>query len=509
MHESDATTPSGDNQTRPTSTTDLDAADPKPRPVSSGQWKKRASMAIGTTKFLSVPSIRSIELGIAQRVPTLEFRAWLAQHLKDNNIRTAGPVKAPTTKKKKRKATTASVHTTRPDLKRGKATNQLATTLSRQSTIKQTHGTNGERRMHTILEKVRTQVDKRTGGAVVGAIISPPMMAAMTDGMCKRGVLSTEIEAGLVIMAATQEISMTICPQGQGQSTRDMLGQAEQLIRDHQWMTQEEATTTMANAREHIVVATNRLVIFDEGMGFGGMTEGLQRVPHCTTYGVDRERQQKGTKEGMTIPDMLFDFNLGKGNLVAYTQRRARVSNNENIGMHISPNCQTQSIGQRIEAANGENRGQGLHAGKEEDPKEKLTLQYTVQSILKKTAEIPRWSYIVEQPRGSAASQNEWMKKLGQPVEARMCGYGYEWCKPTWIWTNLYPKYWTPRAFNVCSYCESNTMHPRRMIRRNADDHRPPPHIEGFTREAAKNRIHPDLAEELGNAMMRRWKEEK
>ena len=80
-----------------------------------------------------------------------------------------------------------------------------------------------------------------------------------------------------------------------------------------------------------------------------------------------------------------------------------------------------------------------------------------------------------------------------------MCCYGYSWSKPTWIWTNLQ---WTPRPFSVCRYCRTNTMHPSRIVRRDADDHRPPPHIPGFTAEAPKNRIHPDVAEEWARLMI-------
>ena len=30
-------------------------------------------------------------------------------------------------------------------------------------------------------------------------------------------------------------------------------------------------------------------------------------------------------------------------------------------------------------------------------------------------------------------------------VEVRMRAYGFEWCKPTALWTNLYPRWWKPR----------------------------------------------------------------
>ena len=125
-----------------------------------------------------------------------------------------------------------------------------------------------------------------------------------------------------------------------------------------------------------------------------------------------------------------------------------------------------------------------------------------VLSIIAEIERNPQFSYTIEQPRGSALADDQMMKLLGQPVEVRMCSYGYLWSKPTWIWTNLYPRFWKPRPFNTCEFCAANTIHLHRIIRRDENDHRPPPQIPGFTVEAAKNRIHPDLAQEWGEAMI-------
>ena len=125
----------------------------------------------------------------------------------------------------------------------------------------------------------------------------------------------------------------------------------------------------------------------------------------------------------------------------------------------------------------------------------------------------PAWTWTVEQPQGSAMGAMQEVKEvLGEPILVHQCCYGYKHCKPTWIWTNL-QGYWTPRTFKRgkcyhCKACDTGTMHEERMTRRDASDLRPPAGestMKGFTREAARSRIAPDLAEEIANAAMARW----
>lgn len=208
----------------------------------------------------------------------------------------------------------------------------------------------------------------------------------------------------------------------------------------------------------------------------------------------------------MTVPDMMMDFRAGQGHLVGKAASRAKVSSKELIGCHFSPNCKPRSIIQRLEAAQG--RGEGWHVGKEEEEEEIEAIDEVVEGIMRQREEAPRWSFTLEQPRGSSLAQHPKMASLGQPVEVRMCCYGYAWSKPTWVWTNLFPRWWQPRPFDTCQYCRGGVRHPHRIVRRDASDDRPPPRLEGFTTEAAKNRIAPDLGEELAVAMIRRWQAE-
>ena len=55
--------------------------------------------------------------------------------------------------------------------------------------------------------------------------------------------------------------------------------------------------------------------------------------------------------------------------------------------------------------------------------------------------------------------------------------------------------------------CRDNVMHEMYVVRRDADDLRQPAQLPGFTQKASVNRLAPDLAEELAQAMVKRNKD--
>ena len=167
---------------------------------------------------------------------------------------------------------------------------------------------------------------------------------------------------------------------------------------------------------------------------------------------------------------------------------------------------------QHLEKAQG--RGSGEHAGKERSPEQTKALLEMIEGIRKHRSRVPGWSYTVEQPRGSAvAKMPEVREVLGAPVEVRQCCYGWKHCKPTWVWTDLYPEWWQPREFEEgkcqwCHACNTGTRHEERMTRRDANDRRPPAGtstMPGYSRDARWNRIAPPLAEQWAAAALRRW----
>jgi hypothetical protein len=70
------------------------------------------------------------------------------------------------------------------------------------------------------------------------------------------------------------------------------------------------------------------------------------------------------------------------------------------------------------------------------------------------------------------------------------------------VWTNL-GKFWTPASLTQhCKHCRDNTPHSQRIVKRNAKDRRPVAQLEGFTKEATRNKIAPRLAQEWAQAMV-------
>ena len=84
--------------------------------------------------------------------------------------------------------------------------------------------------------------------------------------------------------------------------------------------------------------------------------------------------------------------------------KRAKLRKGELVGVHFSPNCKPRSIINGLEAAN--ERGEGAHAGKEEDLSESAALQEIVQAILDLHHNHPHISWTLEQPARSSMEQD-------------------------------------------------------------------------------------------------------
>ena len=97
------------------------------------------------------------------------------------------------------------------------------------------------------------------------------------------------------------------------------------------------------------------------------------------------------------------------------------------------------TTGMFLELANGRGSAWGTcqHASL---PDSKRGTQGDCDKILGYLDKHPGWSFTLEQPNGTARHKE--IKRLErpfgiQPVEVRMCAYGYKWQKPTLIWHNL------------------------------------------------------------------------
>ena len=66
------------------------------------------------------------------------------------------------------------------------------------------------------------------------------------------------------------------------------------------------------------------------------------------------------------MPDTTVDFTQGLGRLVEKVRVAGKIPQKQWIGGHFSPECATWCQIQHLEATNGEGRGSGKHAGRDE-----------------------------------------------------------------------------------------------------------------------------------------------
>ena len=453
--------------------------------MSAGGWKERAATQLkelASGKYLSKEAIKMTEKGAAGRVPVKAFRAWLVTEIAQRKYRTATTLEA-------------------TDRKR-----EWELMPQNRETTKVARTSRG-----TAEQKVRAWVHNQTSGTKKKPHLTPPMVAAMIQSVARRGISVSEVLAAALIVAEEQDITITWRLKTKARVTRDGIQEATAAMQ--QWgMTAEEVARVTAAAGARVTQLTNeaQTVAIDFGEGWGGAKEGMTRV--MTTYGMDTARQYKGVKEGRAVPDLRGDFGAGQGDLVYRTLRKAAVRVDEHRMALFAPNCTEESILQRLEEA--QDRGKGPQAGKERSQAQQCAVREVVMGIVQHREREPRWTYVVEQPKGSALAQHPLvLEHLGAPVEARGCCYGYRHSKPTWLWTNLTAEDWTSREFRKgrcthCQQCNSGTLHEERMTRRDRHDKRPAAGtstMQGFSKKARWNRMAPDLAESLARGALKRW----
>ena len=188
-------------------------------------------------------------------------------------------------------------------------------------------------------------------------------------------------------------------------------------------------------------------------------------------------------------------------------EARAGIRQDEAMWAHWSLSCTPESIINRLEVCNG--RGRGEHAGKGREQEQATLTEAMIASIQGRVEARKAWTFTVEQPKGSALTPTL-TSALGEPQTVYQCCYGYKHAKPTLIWTNLTPAEWTPRPYakGACLHCEAcntGTMHEQYVVRRGKGDKRKRASQEGFTQKAVRNRIAPDLAEEIAIAARAKW----
>ena len=445
-------------------------------------WQTRAQemMAQVRGKYISQDLLHELEHKVASRVPKHEFRAWMAKQVDTHQY------------------------------KIGSKTPHLGTTEMRERAIsmpkKPKLGSLANTR-----GRVKAWIKRRLDGAV-HRHLSPAMVKQIMKNTARRQVKAAAVEAAIVLEVASTNITMEWRPAGRGNTERDAWTTVTHWLVKHENYSAAQARTAVKAAKAKTVTVPNketmtRPVIIDYGEGWGGMREGMERV--ATVVGVDRKRQQKGTKEGRTTPDFLMEFRDGGDRLVHMIRDLSLTKVAELVGANFSPDCSSRTAINRLEESQG--RGKGANAGKEDEEDEETSLWAIVNSLIAYSLEHPSWAFTIENPAQSSLWKTAAIKHLQRMLKVRKvttgyCCYGVEWNKPTTFLTNLTAKEWTPKAPKKhCKYCATNERHPVKIIRRGPNDPRPSPSEPGFTAKAAMNRVRPNLAEEIAKAMLTRW----
>ena len=462
----------------------------------AGEWKTRVREAFDAHRGKYVPAamLTKIKRSICKRVQDrAAVEATIANELERRKLNTPSGTTQVTTTKKKQKTRSVPSDGTKA------ITWKMATPAARAAAIAKD---SPHAAFYDTYQRVERWVRENTEGAVGTVTFSVPMMSRMKKSIAKAGRTAQMVEAAFVMLLQHYDMRMEWHSRGQGGRHRKVWAEVLDTLRQEGGLTRLEALDifkAIVNKTTHLTMTDP--VILDFATGWEGTKTGFSRV--ARTYGLDICRQRKGAKEGWTVLDMKMDMAADREDIQHTARKVAGVNQQAHMASHFSPPCEARTLLMYLEATQG--RGQGRHLGEEESEEDSKMIKAIVDSIVLQEQENPAWSFTLEQPEGTALLHNDIMMPLGTPRRVNMCAYGYKHQKPTVLWTNL-GEYWTPRdSKTVCQHCRDITPHKERILRKNADAHRSGPTQEGFTHEAMRNRVAPDLAEELAKAMLAKW----
>ena len=173
------------------------------------------------------------------------------------------------------------------------------------------------------------------------------------------------------------------------------------------------------------------------------------------------------------------------------------------IGVWASPSCREHSTGNGIGKKKG--KGTGYFGGKQLTRKERMGMEAVLRGLHAWHLKDPqRNHYFLENPAwGSMRFEKEVIERFGEGKILNGCAYGLLHKKPYRYWTSIPEAVWTPRNSKAyCEACKVGKKHVQVMCAKPGDD-RPGPSIPGYSKKAARNRIPPELAKEIGEAFVR------
>ena len=454
--------------------------------------ESRVMKETGTGKqYLKEETLVRIERAQSRRVGTVAARAWLAQQIEKGRF------------------TVPSGSNRRDPPKTVRA---LGTTEARQAAISAQGATEEEKTKEMVRRWLRKNAEPDDAGRYTLTI---PMESELVRAIACHGRTTRDVRAMEVVLAAENEVRVNWRLQVGKGGARDGLAEAKDWMVQKKWMTEGEATGKIERARQWVSSEVPRKVIIDVMSGWEGTKDGLQRV--TTTYTVDESRKQLGEGKGLTTPDVITEACAvgSKQDMIERLRARTKVKAQENVGMHMSPQCTEWSKKQGMEKTQG--RGTGPCAGGEVSKGAMEEMEAIVKSVSERQAKEPGWAFTIEQPEGSKLVQHLQQIPNSRAVKLHMCCYDdqYQWPKPTVFVTNIPAAIWTPRPHNRhnpetrCVHCREGTRHKQTMMRKDSEDKRPIARLPGYSQAASHNRIAPNAAEEIGHAMVAMWEAER
>ena len=373
-------------------------------------------------------------------------------------------------------------------LRMGK-TGRVGTAKAREMESAETPGAREEVRH---LQKTRRWVESRAEKGVVTAA----MFTQMKENLKEKRVGTLGVEAAVAYLEATGEVSLEDRVRGAGgKERREWRKEAKEWATKRGWV--QIATSTLHSPPP---LPKKEAVALELGSGWEGATEGLRRVwDRVITVDLSRHTMKAGAQS--SAPDLLWSFEDLAALPTRWLQDKGRVKKGELAAIWASPSCKEFSTLQGLNPA----------------PTPSLTKQnpgvagvLAVIKIIKNMREQDRSiQFAIENSAwGSARNLTEVQKELGKGVVVAACAYGERQSgKKHRLWLSQE----TEREFrprdpkgpkSQCQFCKQNKPHPQ--------GYAPPPgskqgriRLEGYTSDAAKNRIPPALAEEVSQAMKR------
>ena len=409
---------------------------------------------------------------------TKEFDAWFASQAQKGTFRVAASNRAAGTKTKQNQAMQAV-----QEEQRGKA---------------------------CTMRKVR----KWVSGRAEGKQITAAMVRQMEHNLRETGGTTKRVAAAIILVAAEDDMIIEDRRQGSGRAPRDWAKETLEWATQKGWVTAKQAAKAAQAVQQHPRQAggkTHEAVCLELGSGWEGATEGLRQVyDRVVTMDMDRQRISNQKK---AAPDFLVPFEQARdklGGTIAWMTKRAGVRQGELQAVWASPSCKEET------AANAINKGKqgaaGHFTGQPRSAAAQEGLDAMLQAITEATEKDPRVQVCIENPWVTAlALETDITDRWGQGEKVMGCAYGAPTMKLYRLWMTpaireeFKKVRIDPRSkLSRCEACKQGRKHTMTVLP-GMGQKRKRTRVEGLTVQAARNRVPPALAKQVGECMQRAY----